>query len=94
MSEPQGNYDQGGTLPPGTTNITNTAGVSQTFAAPVEFNAVGGNLPNLLGPTDPNIAAGQGDYDHENHIGDPCDDGESAEIARLVAEAGEPDGDA
>lgn len=41
-----------------------------------------------LDPDDPNVASGQGDYNHEDHIGNPVMDEETEEIARLAADGG------
>jgi hypothetical protein len=58
----------------------------------IDFTANGQHLDTVdeqqahqLDGSNPNIAAGVGDYNHENHIGDEAEDADTDEVARIGA---------
>jgi len=84
-------YATGGFIPPGEKTLINTLGEPELVLSAGQWAELHHVDDDRL-PTDgPNVSTSQGDYDHQNHIGEPCDDDEAADVQRLLADPG-PDG--
>lgn len=75
-----GDTNTGGQTPPAIAPLLDSSPTNKTIIDPAHVD--------WMSPADANVASGQGDFNHLDHVGDEVDDEESAAVLAALADGG------